>query len=81
MSEAHDLYLLSGCLEYFADRLVQACGRVGSADAQTTWQSASASAYRLHLVDLRVDLRAAAAQARASAADLRAKARLSAQSR
>ena len=78
MSEAHDLYLVSCYLEELAERLVHASGRVGSADAQTRWQSTSAGAYRRHLVDLRVDLRAAAGQAQDSAAHFRALARQSA---
>lgn len=80
MSEAHDLYLVSCYLEEFADRLVQTSGQAGSAEARTTWQSTSASIYREHLVDLRVELRAAATQAQNEAEHFRALARQSAQS-
>ncbi|MCU1689881.1 MAG: hypothetical protein JWN61_700 [Pseudonocardiales bacterium] len=81
MTDAHNLHLVSCYLEEFAERLVAACGQVGTADAQTQWQSTSATAYRRHLVDLRVDLRAAAALVQDDAARFRALARQSAQSR
>jgi hypothetical protein len=75
MSGAPDLDITAARIEQFADRLVDHAGRLGTLSEQTHWQSVAAAQFRERLVQLRVQLRASARQARDGAEAVRRAAR------